>query len=64
VKNLGVNAEPAPAVPTACPFCRSALVATANEKVDATAYWRCKSCGQIWNVGRLLMNSRHSYGGR
>ena len=42
-----------PCVPTACPFCRSPQITTASEKVDASAYWRCEACGEMWNLGRL-----------
>jgi transcription elongation factor Elf1 len=45
--------EPLPA-PTACPFCGSAKIATPGEKADnASAYWRCETCGEMWNVSRL-----------
>jgi len=65
MKKLGLSDdEPAAVMPTACPFCGSSHVATANEKVDAGTYWRCKTCGQMWNVGRLRVNSRFGYGGR
>ena len=40
-------------MPTGCPFCGSSKVTTASEKVDAFTYWRCETCGQMWNVGRL-----------
>jgi len=65
MKKLGLSDdEPATVMPTACPFCGSSHVATATEKVDAGTYWRCKTCGQMWNVGRLRVNSRFGYGGR
>jgi transposase-like protein len=47
-----LDTEPVPA-PTACPFCRSLKISTASEKVDASTYWRCEACGEMWNVGRL-----------
>ena len=49
--------EPTPA-PKACPFCYSAQVATSAKAAtnDAT-YWRCHTCGQIWNPARLLEQS-------
>jgi transposase-like protein len=40
---------PAPAV---CPFCQSAAVSTSPKK-DASSYWRCDTCGQVWNPDRL-----------
>jgi ribosomal protein L37AE/L43A len=48
--------EPSKAV-TACPFCRSLKIMTTRQKVDATNYWRCEACGEIWNTGRLQGSS-------
>ena len=42
-----------PEAPASCPFCQSFKVKTATEKVDASTYWRCETCGEMWNVGRL-----------
>jgi transposase-like protein len=39
--------------PQTCPFCRSQHVATTSKSVNADAYWRCHTCGQIWNPSRL-----------
>ena len=41
------------AAPPACPFCRSTTVSTTNKAVTASTYWRCATCGQIWNSNRL-----------
>jgi transposase-like protein len=41
------------APPTECPFCHSVAITTAAEKVDASSYWRCTACGEMWNLGRL-----------
>jgi transposase-like protein len=49
--------------PTACPFCHSAKIMTANVKADSSAYWRCEACGQVWNVGRLRPSHRQGYNG-
>jgi len=49
---------------TPCPFCGSSKVKTPAEKVDASSYWRCETCGQMWNAGRLQSSSRSRYGGR
>jgi transposase-like protein len=49
---------------TACPFCRSAKVTTTSKTHDASAYWRCEACGQVWNVGRNRPANRFGYGGR
>jgi transposase-like protein len=52
------------AKPTTCPFCRSAKIVTASKHVDSSAYWRCETCGQVWNVGRLRVFMRNNHGGR
>lgn len=44
---------PPPVTPARCPFCRSMTITTGSEKVDASTYWRCQTCGQMWNVERL-----------
>jgi transposase-like protein len=44
--------------PATCPFCGSARMTTASEHVDASAYWRCETCGEVWNVGRLQASGR------
>jgi len=38
--------------PTACPACRSASIVTTSKIPDAESYWRCQTCGEIWNVSR------------
>ena len=52
------------APPTACPFCRSASLKTVSKQVDTSTYWRCETCGQVWNFERLLAANRNGYGGR
>ena len=50
----------APAPPTSCPFCGSAKITTTSEKVDASSYWRCTACGEMWNLGRLQPANRYN----
>jgi len=38
----------------ACPFCRSQEVSTTSKAITDATYWRCSTCGQIWNQSRLL----------
>jgi len=54
----------APPQPAACPFCRSSKIMTTSVKADASAYWRCEACGQVWNVGRLRPANRQGHGSR
>ena len=39
-------------MPTACPTCHSALIITTSKHPDDTSYWRCRDCGEVWNVAR------------
>lgn len=41
-----------------CPACGSSAVTTTAKNPNAESYWRCKPCGEVWNVGR-----RHDRGG-
>ena len=42
-----------PKSPT-CPFCHSEQVTTTSKSFGAQdVYWRCHTCGQIWNSARL-----------
>ena len=41
-----------PEPPSACPACRSSAISTTAKSPDATSYWRCDKCGEIWNAGR------------
>lgn len=38
----------------ACPFCRSSVVSTNGKTASDSSYWRCDTCGQIWNPTRLV----------
>jgi transposase-like protein len=51
--------------PTACPFCGSPRILTASEKIDASSYWRCEACGDVWNLARVQAAAgRNTYGAR
>ena len=52
----------APLVPDACPFCKSQDVKTTSKEVNASTYWRCGTCGQVWNAGRLQYGRSGPYG--
>jgi len=40
--------------PTQCPFCLSRAVAATSHKITRASYWRCDTCGQLWNPERLV----------
>ena len=47
------NVTPEPVdSPKACPVCKSEQIMTTSKTVSDATYWRCKSCGEIWNVSR------------
>jgi transposase-like protein len=48
--------------PAHCPTCQSRDVTTASKVVNAASYWRCRACGEVWNVKRLgAAGGRFSY---
>jgi transposase-like protein len=58
------HAKPDMPPPSSCPACRSADIATASKHADASAYWRCSACGEVWNVDRQRTSRRYGSGGR
>jgi transposase-like protein len=38
--------------PSHCPGCRSRDVITTSKVFTDETYWRCRACGEVWNVGR------------
>jgi len=47
----------APVSPATCPFCRSSSIVTKAKSPDADSYWRCMTCGEIWNGTRSVTSS-------
>lgn len=39
--------------PSVCPFCQSTAVTSSGKQANASSYWRCSTCGELWNVARL-----------
>ena len=44
-----------------CPVCGSANVQTTSKTVDESSYWRCRQCGEVWNIQRREAGSRYRY---
>lgn len=44
--------------PTACPTCKSRELTTTSKSVTSATYWRCLTCGEVWNAARLQAGSR------
>jgi predicted Zn finger-like uncharacterized protein len=40
------------AAPASCPACKSSSIVTTAKIPDADSYWRCTSCGEVWNDSR------------
>jgi transposase-like protein len=57
------EAEPVPRVER-CPACQSSDVRTTCKATDEAPYWRCLSCGEIWNVARRVAASASRFGYR
>jgi predicted Zn finger-like uncharacterized protein len=38
--------------PGSCPSCGSSSLVTTAKIPDAASYWRCTSCGDVWNDSR------------
>lgn len=53
------SADPAD-LPAKCPACASRDLVTASKVVDASSYWRCNACGEVWNVGRQREGTRYA----
>ena len=47
--------------PTICPFCRSAKLVAAGKSVSDSTYWRCETCGEMWNPSRSEMPRRRHW---
>jgi transposase-like protein len=47
--------------PAECPFCRSRTLSTAAGRPRASNYWRCDTCGQLWNPERLRQTAPLDY---
>lgn len=47
--------------PAACPACQSLSIVTTAKRPDADSYWRCTSCGEVWNVSRSQANRHGAY---
>jgi transposase-like protein len=44
-----------------CPYCGSQQVKSNANAVTAGSYWRCDTCGEVWNPTRLWLPSRSRF---
>jgi predicted RNA-binding Zn-ribbon protein involved in translation (DUF1610 family) len=54
----GAPAPPNSEAPAMCPSCGSRALTTTSKNVDASTYWRCVACGEVWNVARRRGDGR------
>jgi predicted Zn finger-like uncharacterized protein len=57
-RNSATGSDVERSVPTSCPSCQSSAIATSAKNPDAGSYWRCNSCGEVWNDSRLTRDRR------
>lgn len=50
-----------PAAPAKCPACNSRDLVTTSKVVDAASYWRCVTCGEVWNAERQRAAGRYRF---
>ena len=57
-----VEREPLPRIQS-CPACSGRDVTTTSKVTDPAPYWRCLSCGEVWNSARRVaaQSSRFGY---
>jgi transposase-like protein len=48
-------------IPTRCPACGGGEFTTTSKATDRYTYWRCKTCGEVWNLERRAAASRYTY---
>jgi predicted Zn finger-like uncharacterized protein len=62
------TSDPAPSaadsIPASCPACQSAAILTTSKTPDAESYWRCTTCGEVWNASRLQPQRHRNRGWR
>ena len=59
------SASPVPkTAPESCPSCKSSTIVTTAKIPDADSYWRCTSCGEVWNDSRRQTSPYGSRGWR
>ena len=46
------DSDSATNTPASCPTCQSSSILTTAKVPDSNSYWRCQSCGEIWNGAR------------
>jgi transposase-like protein len=51
-KDKDKDADAPPPQPSQCPACSGREIVTTSKTIDVATYWRCVSCGEIWNLDR------------
>ncbi len=50
--------EAAPLQPSRCPSCDGRQMVTTSKTIDRETYWRCVTCGEVWNLDRCRPSYR------
>lgn len=50
--------------PESCPACHSASITSTAKSPNINSYWRCDSCGEVWNISRRQNERRGGYAWR
>ena len=58
---MALEREVEPIAADKCPACGGRNLTTTSKTVDASTYWRCLTCGEVWNLKRHAVPSRFSY---
>ena len=63
MKEIGSIASTSSAhvAPVTCPACQSSAILTKAKSPDADSYWRCTTCGEIWNASRTVPERHAAY---
>jgi predicted Zn finger-like uncharacterized protein len=56
-RNFEVRPAEPVTLPSRCPACQSVSIATTAKVPNASSYWRCENCGEVWNVARRTVPS-------
>jgi len=63
-RDVGASASNVDLRPAQCPECGSKSLGTLAKVISVDTYWRCHSCGAVWNQTRQRAAGARRYGNR